>query len=159
MFHLFFCFAFNLNCTESLLFMVGFTQHHPGVAKAMASLTCMCCLCRFVQSWIEGRDVQSEKANLIILFERYIPPILDVLRSRFKKITPVTESSMIQTLCYLLEVLLTPENTPLDCPKEWYELYFVFAAVWAFGGAMFQDQVSVLDVGDSSIFSTEVVLL
>ena len=34
-----------------------------------------------------------------------------------------------------------PENTPPDCNKELYELYFVFAAVWAFGGAMFQDQV------------------
>ena len=37
--------------------------------------------------------------------------------------------------------LLTPENTPPDSPKELYEMYFVFAAVWAFGGAMFQDQV------------------
>ena len=48
---------------------------------------------------------------------------------------------MVQSLCYLLEVLLTPENTPLDSPKELYEMFFVFAAVWAFGGAMFQDQV------------------
>lgn len=48
---------------------------------------------------------------------------------------------MVQMLCYLLECLLTKENTPPDCPKELYELYFVFAAVWAFGGAMFQDQV------------------
>ena len=48
---------------------------------------------------------------------------------------------MVQMLCYLLEVLLTPENTPPDCPKELYELYFVFASIWAFGGAMFQDQV------------------
>ena len=50
---------------------------------------------------------------------------------------------MIQALCYLLEVLLTPQNTPPDCPKEWYELYFVFAAVWAFGGSMYEDQVRV----------------
>jgi len=48
---------------------------------------------------------------------------------------------MVQMLCYLLECLLTEENTPPDCPKELYELYFVFAAVWAFGGSMFQDQV------------------
>lgn len=49
---------------------------------------------------------------------------------------------MVQMLCYLLECLLTEENTPPDCPKELYELYFVFAAVWAFGGSMFQDQVT-----------------
>lgn len=60
---------------------------------------------------------------------------------RFKKIIPIPEQSTVQMLCYLLECLLTPENTPPDCAKELYELYFVFAAVWAFGGAMFQDQV------------------
>ena len=57
-----------------------------------------------------------------------------------------TEQSQVQMLCYLLECLLTPENTPPDCSKELYELYFVFACVWAFGGAMFQDQVFALNV-------------
>ena len=97
---------------------------------------------RYVQSWIDGREIRSERANLIILFDRYIPTCLETLRSRFKKITPITDTSMIQTLCYLLEALLTPENTPPDTAKEVYELYFVFAAVWAFGGSMFQDQVT-----------------
>ena len=95
----------------------------------------------FVQSWIDKREVQSEKANLTILFDRYVPACLDCLKQRFKKITPISDNSMVQSLCYLLEVLLTPENTPPDSPKELYEMYFVFAAVWAFGGAMFQDQV------------------
>lgn len=73
-----------------------------------------------------------------------MPESTDVMRLsllRFKKIIPIPEQSMVQMLCYLLECLLTPENTPPDCAKELYELYFVFAAVWAFGGAMFQDQV------------------
>lgn len=96
---------------------------------------------RFVQSWIDRRRIQSEKANLTILFDRYVPICLETLRIRFKKVTPVTDISMIQTLCYLLEALLTPSNTPPDTAKELYEHYFVFAAVWAFGGAMFQDQV------------------
>uniref|UniRef100_G3NCH8 Dynein, axonemal, heavy chain 9 n=1 Tax=Gasterosteus aculeatus aculeatus TaxID=481459 RepID=G3NCH8_GASAC len=94
-----------------------------------------------VSSWIERREVQSEKANLTILFDKYLPSCLDGLRSRFKKIIPIPEQSMVQMLCYLLECLLTPENTPLDSAKELYELYFVFAAVWAFGGALFQDQL------------------
>ncbi|XP_029978186.1 dynein axonemal heavy chain 9 [Sphaeramia orbicularis] len=94
-----------------------------------------------VHSWIDKREIQSEKANLTILFDKYLPSCLEVLRSRFKKIIPVPEQSMVQMLCYLLECLLTPENTPADSAKELYELYFVFAAVWAFGGAMFQDQL------------------
>uniref|UniRef100_A0A665X1X3 Dynein, axonemal, heavy chain 9 n=1 Tax=Echeneis naucrates TaxID=173247 RepID=A0A665X1X3_ECHNA len=94
-----------------------------------------------VSSWIDRRGVQSERANLTILFEKYLPSCLDAVRSRFKKIIPIPEQSMVQMLCYLLECLLTPENTPPDSAKELYELYFVFAAIWAFGGAMFQDQV------------------
>ncbi|XP_034563350.1 dynein heavy chain 9, axonemal [Notolabrus celidotus] len=94
-----------------------------------------------VSSWIDRREVQSEKANLTILFDKYLPSCLDTLRMRFKKIIPVPEQSLVQMLCYLLECLLTQENTPPDCAKELYELYFVFAAVWAFGGAMFQDQL------------------
>ncbi|XP_071813348.1 dynein beta chain, ciliary-like isoform X2 [Apostichopus japonicus] len=94
-----------------------------------------------VTSWIDTREVQSERANLTILFDKYLPLVLETMRVRFKKIIPIPEQSMVQMLCYLLECLLTPENTPPDCPKELYELYFVFACIWAFGGSMFQDQL------------------
>lgn len=86
--------------------------------------------------------MQSEKANLMILFDKYLPTCLEKLRFGFKKITPVPEITLIQTTLYLLECLLTEKNVPPDSPKELYELYFVFACLWAFGGAMFQDQVS-----------------
>ncbi|XP_040604816.1 dynein heavy chain 9, axonemal isoform X6 [Mesocricetus auratus] len=94
-----------------------------------------------VSSWIDQREVQTERANLTILFDKYLPTCLDTLRTRFKKMIPVPEQSMVQMLCYLLECLLTKEDIPADCPKEMYELYFVFAAIWAFGGAMVQDQL------------------
>ncbi|XP_038597832.1 LOW QUALITY PROTEIN: dynein heavy chain 17, axonemal [Tachyglossus aculeatus] len=94
-----------------------------------------------VNSWIERRKVQSEKANLMILFDKYLPTCIDKLKFGFKKITPVPEITVIQTILYLLECLLTPKNTPPDSSKELYELYFVFACFWAFGGAMFQDQL------------------
>ena len=64
---------------------------------------------------------------------------------------------MVQSLCYLLETLLTPENTPPDSHKDTYELYFVFAAVWAFGGSMFQDQVKsqhTLQIGSGRKLAT-----
>lgn len=96
---------------------------------------------RYVTSWIETREHTSEKSNLVILFDKYIPSSLENVRSRFKKITPIVEMAHIQMLCHLLHCLLNPTNTPLECPKEWYELYFCFACIWAFGAAMFQDQV------------------
>ncbi|EDQ88776.1 outer dynein arm heavy chain beta [Monosiga brevicollis MX1] len=95
----------------------------------------------FVASWIEQLESPGQKNNLMILFEKYVPPCLDAMRSRFKTITPMTEWSMINTLCHLLELLLTPENTPEGCAKEDYELYFAWAAVWAFGGQLFKDQL------------------
>ncbi|KAL3316100.1 Dynein heavy chain 9, axonemal [Cichlidogyrus casuarinus] len=95
----------------------------------------------YVTSWISTREVQSEQANLTILFDKYVPPCLEALRTRFKKITPIAEISHVQMLCHLLEAHLTPDNTPADCPKEYYELYFVMCCVWAFGGSLFQDQL------------------
>jgi hypothetical protein len=51
---------------------------------------------RFVQSWIEHREVQHEKTNLTVLFEKYVPLILDALRVRFRKITPMVEIAHVQ---------------------------------------------------------------
>nr|XP_036878224.1 dynein heavy chain 11, axonemal [Manis javanica] len=97
----------------------------------------------YVASWIDKRQHQSEKANLTILFDKYVPACLDKLRMSFKTITAIPENSLVQTICALLECLLTPENVPSDSPKEVYEVYFVFACIWAFGGTLQQDQLSV----------------
>lgn len=64
-----------------------------------------------------------------------------------------------QTLCSLLDCLLIEDNTPADSPRELYEIYFVFACVWAFGGALFQDhvcsdQLFLLIVSDNSHYYT-----
>ncbi|XP_023387296.1 dynein heavy chain 11, axonemal, partial [Pteropus vampyrus] len=100
------------------------------------------CVFRYVASWIDRRQHQSEKANLTILFDKYVPACLDKLRTSFKTITSIPENSLVQTICALLECLLTPENVPSDSPKEVYEVYFVFACIWAFGGTLLQDQIS-----------------
>ncbi|XP_034468683.1 dynein heavy chain 11, axonemal isoform X3 [Hippoglossus hippoglossus] len=96
----------------------------------------------YVTSWIDTRKAQSERANLTILFDKYVPYCLEQVRCNLKTITPIPESSMVQTLCSLLDCLLTEDNTPADSPRELYEIYFVFASVWAFGGALFQDHLN-----------------
>nr|XP_006007896.1 PREDICTED: dynein heavy chain 11, axonemal [Latimeria chalumnae] len=95
----------------------------------------------YVASWIDKRSNQSEKANLTILFDKYVPPCLEQLRSNFRTITPIPENSMVQTLCSLLDCLLTPENIAPDSCKELFEIYFAFACIWAFGGGICQDQL------------------
>ncbi|XP_047455882.1 dynein axonemal heavy chain 11 [Mugil cephalus] len=95
----------------------------------------------YVASWIDHRERQTERAHLTILFEKYVPRCLEQTKNYFKTITPIPENSMVQTLCTLLDCLLTPENIPPESPREIYETYFTFACIWAFGGALCQDQL------------------
>jgi len=95
----------------------------------------------YVTSWIDTRDHTTEKASLVVLFEKYVPVCIDALKTKFKIITPVPEITHIQMLCTLLECLLTPTNCPPDTIRDVYETYFVFACLWAFGSATFQDHV------------------
>ncbi|KAJ3391292.1 hypothetical protein HDU84_006208 [Entophlyctis sp. JEL0112] len=95
----------------------------------------------YVQSWLDKREDPSEKNSLSVLFDRYVNVTLEALRSGKFKMAHVEEFSLVVALCNILEGLLTPQNTPKGCDKEWFEIYFVFAAVWAFGGPIFQDQI------------------
>ncbi|KAJ1562568.1 Dynein heavy chain 9, axonemal [Cladochytrium tenue] len=95
----------------------------------------------YVQSWLDKREDPAEKNSLSVLFDRYVNISLDAVRSGKFKMAHVEEFSMVVCLCNILEGLLTPQNTPKGCDKEWFEIYFVFAAVWAFGGCVFQDQI------------------
>lgn len=96
---------------------------------------------RFVASWLDTRENMSERSTLGVLFDKYIPPLLEIMKARLKKITPITEIAQIQMTCHLLDCLLTPHNIQSDSPKEWYEIYFTFAVIWGFGSALFQDQI------------------
>ncbi|CAF3056070.1 unnamed protein product [Rotaria socialis] len=96
-----------------------------------------------VATWIDSRPIQSERANLQILFDKYLPTCMEMLKSnRFKKITPLVDGCHVWMLCHLLECLLVPENCPPDCSKELYEQYFVWGCIWAMGASLFQDQLT-----------------
>lgn len=88
---------------------------------------------------METRDRQAEKASLTILFDKYIPTLSEIMKHRFKKITPIPDIAHVECLCKLLESLITSTNIPEDGPKELYELYFVFASIWAFGSSLYFD--------------------
>ncbi|XP_017887523.2 dynein beta chain, ciliary-like [Ceratina calcarata] len=94
----------------------------------------------FAISWIETRD-PPERANLTILFDKYVPTLVEVMKNKFKKITPIPDICHVEMLCVLLDYFLTKDNCPSDGPKEWIEMYFAFACIWAFGSATFQDQL------------------
>ena len=93
----------------------------------------------FVTSWIETRELQAEKNTLTILFDKYIPFCSDMIDKKFKKITPLSGINHIQVLCTLLDALLVEENIGKEPSDQTYEIWFVFALVWAFGSALFHD--------------------
>eukprot|EP00041_Stephanoeca_diplocostata_P039521 m.1633795 g.1633795 ORF g.1633795 m.1633795 type:complete len:4492 (+) comp25411_c0_seq1:204-13679(+) len=95
-----------------------------------------------IQSWIDQLESPGQRSNLMILFEKYVPTLLEAMRTRFKTITPIPEWTLINTLTTMLSLMLTEENTPEGCSKEDYELYFAWCAVWAFGGGLFKDQLT-----------------
>jgi len=92
----------------------------------------------YVESWIQKREeTEAQKEILSTLFEKYVEKTLIQHRLHLTTITPVLEFNMVQSLCHLLEGLLTPANIPPGTSdKMIFELFFCFAAVWAFGGAL-----------------------
>ena len=94
-----------------------------------------------VQTWVDNLESPGQRNGLMLLFEKYVPPLLEVMKVRFTTITPIPEWTLVNTLCNMLTLILTPENTPEGCGKEDYELYFSWCCVWAFGGALFKDQL------------------
>ena len=108
-----------------------------------------------VTSWLTTRTDPNENSTLASLFNKYVPSTAEVLRVRFRKITPIPDINHIQLLCHLLEALIVEDNTPPDCPKEWFEIYFVFACLWSFGSAVYVDQTIDLRIEFSKWWMNE----
>lgn len=51
-------------------------------------------------SWIDTRLAQSERANLTILFDKYVPYCMEQVRCNLRTITPVPENSMVQVFTH-----------------------------------------------------------
>ena len=109
----------------------------------------------YVTSWVERRENAHEKTNLTILFDKYTPGLQAIIKNKFKKITPIPGINHVKMLCSLLEAVITPANIPQDAPRELYELYFVFVAVWSYGSALFHDGQSDFRAEFSKWFTHE----
>ena len=87
--------------------------------------------------------VGRERATLPQLFDKYIEAVFEGMRKGFKTITPIRPISIIETICHLLAALLpnldAAKIDEKDMPAA-IENYFVFAAIWAFGGPLGADK-------------------
>eukprot|EP00736_Rhodelphis_marinus_P010572 Rmarinus@m.9666 len=100
-----------------------------------------------VQSWIDDRDSETERAELHQLFEKYVPPTLEHLRRSFKFVTALVDMNMVDTLCRILEGMLDEHKVEnrgarTQAQTALLETQFVFAAVWAFGGCLLVDKTA-----------------
>lgn len=122
-------------------------------------------------SWVELRESSLERSTLTVLFEKYVPPVLEAMRKQLKTVTPVADMSVVQTICRLLDALLSEYYTSPGCKvntanaaliqqqgssggaqgeggkivdyfKDILEYFFIFATIWASGGTMFKDQLT-----------------
>ena len=87
----------------------------------------------YYQSWIDRQTVLLEETRFSIakLFEKYLPETLMFVRKQCKVQVPIVDISTVQSLCMLLEGMLN-----VSMSKELVELVFVFATIWAAGGAL-----------------------
>jgi dynein heavy chain len=93
----------------------------------------------YVTSWLEAREVETgrtnEKTSLEVFFEG-LDPFIEFTRKNFEPSTPISDFSRAQAVCFLLEGLLTEKSVSKNTTKEVYQLYFVYACVWALGGGL-----------------------
>lgn len=95
-----------------------------------------------VESWAQRRKHEMERAIFPRLFRSYVDKILDLMRLHgMKHVTPLSALNMVHSTCRLLDGLLASdaaerEAAGIETTQELLEYYFVFAAMWAFGGGL-----------------------
>ncbi|GET87016.1 dynein heavy chain, putative [Leishmania tarentolae] len=93
----------------------------------------------FKDKWIASRE-KREGVILDNLFDKYVPFIFEFWKRSMRPIVSVMDINVVQTLCFLLDGIfktMEPEELAKNSNAfEVYEKYFVFAAIWAFGGPL-----------------------
>jgi dynein heavy chain len=87
-----------------------------------------------IKSFVKQRTESEEvKQWLQELFDEYIADSLLWLLLNVKQVLPLEDMNVVQSMLYMLELLLTPKNTDT---RENLEVVFNYCAVWALGGPL-----------------------
>jgi dynein heavy chain len=93
----------------------------------------------YVQTWVIKNFSDAEHREILSqLFEKYVPDTLSMMRRDFKPVIALVELCMVQSLCTLLQGILTPQalRDASEGIGRMIECIFVYCAVWAFGGGL-----------------------
>ena len=93
----------------------------------------------FIESWLLGRTVEAEKLALPNIFDKYLMKIIEVFVScKLETVVPLPLMNLVQSLCFILDGML--KSSSIDKNNAIIERYFLFSAMWAFGGALATDK-------------------
>ena len=84
----------------------------------------------------KGYDAAQPMAWLNALVDKYVPDTIFEMKKSYAHITPLATMNWVSTLVAILESMLKPENLGAKAEQPLFEQVFVFAMVWAFGGAL-----------------------
>lgn len=73
---------------------------------------------------------------LTSFFDKYVPDTLFEIKKAYSHITPLNTMNFMTSTVNILEGCLKPENLNNKSEEGTFEMYFVFAMIWAFGGAL-----------------------
>ncbi|KAL3856163.1 hypothetical protein ACJMK2_010948 [Sinanodonta woodiana] len=98
----------------------------------------------FWQKWVNTRQSKGERDDLLRLYEKYVPTLIDMViegildgrqGEKMKTILPLTNLNMVTQLAYTLDALLEKE---LSDPAE-LEALFQEALTWSIGACLLED--------------------
>jgi len=93
----------------------------------------------FVKSWVENKfEAADEREFFLALFEKYLSKLGVVKRKEVEELVPISEFNGVQSLCKLLDALLTPANgldraADADGYFALCEKWFTFCLTWSMG--------------------------
>ena len=101
------------------------------------------CITVFAMAVEQAQRVQAEKmkAAAEALFDKYVPATLKFMKKSMRPIVKCEDTNMVMCLLRFLEAMLTPKILSSSV-RHVLEATFVFAAVWAFGGAAASDKTA-----------------
>jgi len=92
----------------------------------------------FKDKWLASREDDKEATMLDSLFDKYVGVVFEFWKRSMRPVVAVMDINVVQTICYLLEGMLTENVIPKGnvAVADIYEKIFCFAVVWAFGGCL-----------------------
>ncbi|KAJ7387135.1 Dynein heavy chain 10, axonemal [Desmophyllum pertusum] len=106
------------------------------------------------QKWYHARGSDKEREELNRLFEKYVPPCIDLILEgmiegkigkKLKTIIPLTNLNMVVQLSQMLDALLPPAENAQFLGTETTEAIFLSSLTWSLGGGLLEDGRTVFD--------------